>query len=81
MQARVADDPADPFEIGYARSQLHLLFQELIAERRRIRALVDKARDRNPDDQRIGRAEACGKVVDDRVVVWLARWQPPEPPN
>jgi hypothetical protein len=73
------DDLDDPFEIGFARSQLHLLFHELIVERRRISTLIDKARDRN--DPRLGRVEDCGKVVDDRVVVWLDRWQAPEPPN
>jgi hypothetical protein len=73
------DAPDDPFEIGFARSQLNLLFVELIRGRRRIRALADRARDRN--DPRLERVEECGKVVDDRVVVWLDRWQPVEPPN
>jgi hypothetical protein len=69
----------DSFEICCSRSTLNVLFQELVYERRRIRELTARARDRN--DPRLQRVEACGKVVDDRLVVWLDRWQPPEPPN
>jgi hypothetical protein len=74
-------DETNPFDVGCAKSTLDLLFTELIAERRRIGALTDQARNRNPDDQRIGRAEACGVVVNERVDLWLRRWLPPEPPN
>jgi hypothetical protein len=76
---QIGDDPFDPFEIGYARSQLGVLFAELIAERRRISTLIDKARDRN--DPRLSRVQDCGKIVDDRLIVWLDRWQGQEPPH
>jgi hypothetical protein len=69
----------DPFEIGCARSTLGVLFEVLIHERRRIGKLADLARDRN--DSRLDRVEACGRIVDDRLAIWLDRWQAPEPPN
>jgi hypothetical protein len=75
------DEIDNPFDTSFARSQLNLLFVELIVERRRISTLVDKARDKNSADPRIERAEACGRIVNDRLVVWLDRWRPTEPPQ
>jgi hypothetical protein len=67
--------------IGCARSTLNVLFDELVREDRRITALIDRARKLNPDDPRIKRAEACGEIVQDRLCIWLDRWEPAEPPN
>jgi hypothetical protein len=69
----------DPFDSGCARCVLDLLFAELIYERRRIDAITARARVQN--DPRLKRAEACGRVISDRLTLWLGRWVPPEPPN
>jgi hypothetical protein len=78
MQEQI-DDPFDLFDSGCARSLLDLLFAELISERNRIATLADRARMQN--DPRLERVEACGRVISDRLTVWLDRWIPPEPPN
>jgi hypothetical protein len=75
------DETANPFDTGYARSQLSVLFHELVFESRRIDALLSRARDQNLNDDRVGRARAYGELVDDRLTFWLHEWQPPEPPN
>jgi hypothetical protein len=70
------DEIGNLFDAGCARSLVGLLFQELVAERRRIDTLTAQARDRNPDDPRVARAEACRTIADDRLYVWLSRWEP-----
>jgi hypothetical protein len=69
------------FDAGCVKSTLDVLFGALVYERRRIDGLIERARNKDPHDPRIKRAESCGAIVDERLHKWLSRWEPAEPPN
>jgi hypothetical protein len=70
-----------PFGTNCFESNLGVLFAVLVDERRRIDGIIERAKRQDRQDPRIERAEKCGAVVDDRIHMWLSRWEGREPPN
>jgi hypothetical protein len=51
-------------------------FQTLGDRRRLLVKLTDRARERNPQNPQLARAEQYRAAIDDRLASWLRDWEP-----